>query len=537
MASDRHWLQCQDARTKYGSGDEWIHTAGPRKDHLNLEKILSSPGKYAEFVDSVRCESLRRHLMNETQKVRTQLHGSVKDILGKERGKAFCKELEPDEERLIAAMAVVISRQHQFFVNRLTWYGSYRRYETVLRNVDVEYRMKQVRKQLMRELTRERFCYCTSCIVGGPYYVLIAGRYTVLQQLPERVILNWYCKLVGELAALASRQYQIACQQLRKLYPCSICTLPTCWEEKHRWDAVLLASSVYRVSGIGRRVDAVLEQSTGQLTTATWLRVVYDNSERIIFTPSRRRFQEKNLSWIGYDEKLESPSLSWLWILIVPEEEHDQYVQCCKEMDFQTTFHVLVLSNISDTEHTIGRSRFNILKIARFWRLKGCWVIDDSVLVDSIEKMKIGKVDSKVSWAREDPDKAMSEIERLCEYDEGCKDVAQVGITSWHSSLSLNKDSELLHRNVRAPTGFVFLRVDRCNSEHQLDRCLRWTGLIPDVDYEPALPFKEDIIFSQRLVLGGRDVVVNREYRFRDRRLKSVCWNAALPQGQARVLF
>eukprot|EP00117_Sycon_ciliatum_P045493 scpid50197/ scgid1598/ len=531
MASDRHWLQCQDARTKYGSGDEWIHTAGPRKDHLNLEKILSSPGKYAEFVDSVRCESLRRHLMNETQKVRTQLHGSVKDILGKERGKAFCKELEPDEERLIAALTVVISRQHKYFLNKLTWFGHYRRYATVLRHEGehFEYRKEQVRKELMGKMFWG--CRIISSCIWCPR--LKAGLYPVLQQLPERVILNWYCKLVGELAALASRQYQIACQQLRKLYPCSICTLPTCWEEKHRWDAVLLASSVYRVSGIGRRVDAVLEQSTGQLTTATWLRVVYDNSERIIFTPSRRRFQEKNLSWIGYDEKLESPSLSWLWILIVPEEEHDRYVECCREM----TFHVIVLSNISDTEHTIGRSRFNILKIARFWRLKGCWVIDDSVLVDSIEKMKIGKVDSKVSWAREDPDKAMSEIERLCEYDEGCKDVAQVGITSWHSSLSLNKDSELLHRNVRAPTGFVFLRVDRCNSEHQLDRCLRWTGLIPDVDYEPALPFKEDIIFSQRLVLGGRDVVVNREYRFRDRRLKSVCWNAALPQGQARVLF
>eukprot|EP00117_Sycon_ciliatum_P026556 scpid96321/ scgid21774/ len=280
------WLKCQDAGTKYGSSDEWIHTDGPRKGHLDLEKIVTGQGTSAHYVEFVRYESSSRFLIDETKKLWAELHTIVKNIIGKDPAKVNC---EVFKGRLVRILTKVFREHHNLYVNGLN-----ARPMTALAP-----HMTDFEPKLDQEILKDESSHGALWKECG---------------IDPELTRTWQRKLFDELIVLAIRQCQIASKQLRKLNRCSICESQLCCVEKHHPEAFLLANSAYRVSGIGRSVEDVLEWPAGKLKTATRQAVT-----RYVFTPSRRRFQKDILSWKGYDKKLESP---WLRILLVPEEEH-----------------------------------------------------------------------------------------------------------------------------------------------------------------------------------------------------------------------
>eukprot|EP00117_Sycon_ciliatum_P029400 scpid100180/ scgid23420/ len=209
MATAGKWLKCHDSGTKYyfGSSNEWITG---REGFLNLSKILSSDEKYAEYVQCVRWESSRRFLMKETQEIQNEL----RDII-----EVICGERDRYTEELFTDLTAIFRGQHKVFVNRLTNYGRYRRYKTVLKNVgaNIECRAEMFGPALMKKL---RYLECNAaspCVSSERGFVP-----ALIKPQLVTAIRHWCSKLACKMIELAIGQYRIACEQLRKLYPCSI---------------------------------------------------------------------------------------------------------------------------------------------------------------------------------------------------------------------------------------------------------------------------------------------------------------------------
>ena len=206
------------------------------------------------------------------------------------------------------------------------------------------------------------------------------------------------------------------------------------------------------------------------------------NYKRVILTPSKGRWDIGLLRWSSEEELVET-----LGVVVVPLNELEKY----SEKWGKTRLIIGV-----DYE-CVGGVRYHIIQLARHWELKTFWMIDDSVPTSMLYEK---------TWGNEkgDPilrfDHVLGTIESMPALRRFSKAVL-IGLASTYSIQTLKEEADQYAVNTRTPTSCIFV-------------CLK--NVPEDLNYEPRLPSKEDVIFAAQLIDAGKDVIIDRYIHFKD---------------------
>ena len=202
--------------------------------------------------------------------------------------------------------------------------------------------------------------------------------------------------------------------------------------------------------------------------------------KRVIFTPSKGRYDIGLLRW--------NPELrDTLGVVVVPRNELAEYSQ-------KWGAERLIIGADQDCA---GAARYHVIQLARHWRLRTFWMIDDSVPTSMLYEKTWNNPEGDQNREFND---VLVAIESMTSKD--CfSNAALIGLTSTFAVKNLRETSERYVTNERTPTSCVFVRL---------------VNVPAHLNYERRLPSKEDVIFAAQLIQAGKDVIIDRHIHFID---------------------
>lgn len=214
--------------------------------------------------------------------------------------------------------------------------------------------------------------------------------------------------------------------------------------------------------------------------------------KRVVFTPSYKRH---SCAFLNRGECKDT-----VFVLVVSASEEQNY------RDRWGNFMPILV--LPDEIAGIGSVRHEILRIAQDWGLPRCWVVDDSIIVNSLKQIerKRNEDTHEVEQTLKDLsfEEMFSELEVKMKEDDLCLISPTTLFSVWDDRLNrfkLNVDKRF-ETAIRAPTSIVLIDVTSCATR--------------GIQYVKGLFSKEDILFAYSCLIKEGKICVHRKYCYED---------------------